>query len=145
MEKITFREVYSYAISLLAKRDYSLKALLQKVRERFPEVSEDTLKSLKEELFKSRYVNELESARRYFLRKMEKGWGKRKITFHLRRLGFPDDVIREVELTTSFDYSFISREIEKLSYRKKKEQLKRFLLQRGFSFSEVIYLLKDVK
>ena len=145
MEKITFREVYSYAISLLAKRDYSLNVLLEKVRKRFPEVSEDTLKSLKEELLKSRYVNELESARRYFLRKMEKGWGKRKIALHLRRLGFPEDVIREVELTTSFDYSFISREVEKLSSRKKREQLKRFLLQRGFSFSEITYLLKDVK
>ena len=100
---------------------------------------------LRRELLSSGYVNEVESARRYFLRKVEKGWGKRKIAYHLRSLGFPEEVIKEVELTTPFDYTYIEKEVSKLCRRKSREQLKRFLLQRGFSFPEVNHILKKVK
>ncbi len=145
MERSTFKEAFTYALSLLGKRDYSLSALERKVKERFPELEKEELELLKRELLKSGYINEIESARRYFLRKVEKGWGKRKIAYHLRSLGFPEEVIREVELTTPFDYTYIEKEISKLSSRKSREQLKRFLLQRGFSFSEVSHILKKVK
>ena len=145
MERNTFKEAFAYALSLLGKRDYSLSALERKVKEHFPELGEEELELLRRELLSSGYVNELESARRYFLRKVEKGWGKRKIAYHLRALGFPDEVIKEVELTTPFDYTYIEREVLKLSRRKSREQIKRFLLQRGFSFSEANSLLKKIK
>ncbi len=145
MERNIFRDAFSYALGLLSRRDYSLTALERKVKERFPEIKEEELQLLREELLQSGYVNELESARRYFLRKIEKGWGKRKIACHLRSLGFPEEVIKEVELTTPFDYAYIEKEVGKLSLKKSREQLKRFLLQRGFSFSEVNHILKKVK
>ena len=145
MERNTFKEAFVYSLNLLSKRDYSLRALEKKVREKFPDIKEEEVELLGRELLKSGYVNEWESARRYFLRKVEKGWGKRKIAHHLRSLGFPEEVIREVELTTPFDYSYIEREVSKLSSRKNRDQIKRFLLQRGFSFSEVSHILKKVK
>ena len=145
MGKSSFKEAFSYVLFLLSKRDYSLKALIGKVRERFPGISEEELEFLESELLENGYINEVEAARRYFLSKMEKGWGKRKIGYHLRKFGFSEDVIKEVELTTPFDYSFIGREVEKLSSKKSEEQLRRFLLQRGFSFAEISYLLKNVK
>lgn len=145
MERNNFKEAFSYLLSLLSKRDYSLRVLERKVKDRFPDIRESEIELLKRELLKSGYVNELESARRYFLNKLEKGWGKRKIAYHLWSLGFSEEVIREVELTTPFDYSYIEREVAKLSSRKTKDQIKRFLLQRGFSFSEVNRILKKVK
>ncbi len=145
MEKSTFKEAFIYSIGLLSKRDYSLSALERKIRDKFPHIKEEEVELLKKELLKSGYINEVESARRYFLRKVEKGWGKRKIAYHLRSLGFPEEVIKEVELTTPFDYTYIEKEVSKLSKRKSREQIKRFLLQRGFSFSEVNHILKNVK
>lgn len=145
MEKSSFKEAFSYALSLLSKRDYSLKVLIGKVRKKFPGISKEELEILESELLENGYINEVEAVRRYFLSKMEKGWGRRKIRYHLKNFGFSEDVIKEVELTTPFDYSFISGEIEKLSSKKSREQLRRFLLQRGFSFTEVSYLLKNVK
>jgi len=145
VEKSTFKEAFAYSISLLSKRDYSLSALERKIRDKFPHIKEEEMELLKGELLKSGYVNEVESARRYFLRKVEKGWGKRKIAYHLRSLGFPEEVIKEVELTTPFDYTYIEKEVSKLCRRKSREQLKRFLLQRGFSFPEVNHILKKVK
>ena len=142
MGEDTFREAFTYALSLLSKRDYSLKVLAEKVKRRFPDITDNELESLKEELVKSGYVNELEAARRYFLGKAEKGWGKHKIFYHLKKLGFPEEVIREVVLTTPYDYSFIEKEIKKLSTRKGREQLRRFLLQRGFSLSEIGEILR---
>ena len=145
MEKSAFKEAFIYSLSLLSKRDYSLSALERKIRDKFPHIKEEEVELLKRELLKSGYINEVGSARRYFLRKVEKGWGKRKIAYHLRSLGFPEEVIKEVELTTPFDYAYIEKEVGKLSLKKSREQLKRFLLQRGFSFSEVNHILKKVK
>ena len=142
MGENTFREAFTYVLSLLSKRDYSLKALAEKVKRRFSDITDNEMELLKEELVKNGYVNEVEAARRYFLGKAEKGWGKRKIFYHLKTLGFPEEVIREVELTTPYDYSFIEKEIKKLSIRKSQEQLKRFLLQRGFSLSEISEILR---
>ncbi|RUM91382.1 MAG: hypothetical protein DSZ26_00895 [Thermovibrio sp.] len=147
MEK-KLKGALSYAISLLSKRDYSVKELLRKVKAKFPDLKEEELKLLEEELLESKFLDERKAVVNYFLSKIEKGWGKRKIKMNLLKLGFPEELIDEVFLTFPFDYSFIVQELGKkyeLENRKERERAKRFLLQRGFSFQEMHEILRMIK
>lgn len=145
--ELEFKKTYAYAISLLSKRDYSPKLLRKKVSEKFPDVKSCTLDDLIENLKREKFLDESKMAYNYFVSKMEKGWGKRKIGYYLRQKGFSDEVIDELQLSIEFDYSFIKNEVEKrfgedIKDRKQKEKAKRFLLQRGFSYCEVKHILQ---
>jgi regulatory protein len=141
-ERRDFKEAYSYALRLLSKRDYSEKALKQKLSQKFPvEIVDELLRELKSQGF----INEFEAVKNYFLSKVKKGWGRRKIAFHLRALGFKEEVIGEVELTIPFDYSYIASEVEKKFDLRKdldREKAKQFHLRRGFTFLEVEKILR---
>jgi len=143
-----FKEALSYAVSLLSRRDYSLKALLKKVKEKFPEITEEEISLLKEELLKNRFINERNAIYNYFLSRMERGWGKRKIRHNLKRLGFDESLIDEVFVSVPYDYSFIVEEVKRkypLRRRTEVERAKRFLLQRGFSFGEAQEIIRMAK
>ncbi len=145
MEK-EFKRALSYAISLLSKRDYSVKELIKKVKVKFPNLKEE-LKLIERELLENKFLDEKRAVINYFLSKIERGWGKRKIKGNLLKLGFPEELIDEVFLTVPFDYSFIVQELEKryrLENRKERERAKRFLLQRGFSFQEVYEIMNMI-
>jgi regulatory protein len=136
-----FSEAYSYALKLLSKRDYSEKALKQKLSQKFPV---EVVNELLEELKAQGFVNEFEAARNYFLSKVKKGWGRRKIAFHLKALGFREEVIKEVELTTPFDYSYAASEVKKkfdLNQDKERKKAVAFLARRGFSLIEINKIL----
>jgi regulatory protein len=143
-----FKRALSYAISLLSKRDYSVKELIKKVKVKFPNLKEEELKLIEGELLENKFLDEKRAVINYFLSKIERGWGKRKIKGNLLKLGFPEELIDEVFLTVPFDYSFIVQELEKryrLKNRKERERAKRFLLQRGFSFQEIHEILRMIK
>ncbi|WP_456342565.1 regulatory protein RecX [Thermovibrio sp.] len=137
-----FREVFSYALSLLLRRDYSEKALTEKLRKKFPEVCREELLRVVEELSAQGFLDEYRAVWSYFELKVKKGWGRRKIAFSLRQKGFKPEVIKEVELSFPFDYSYAVREVLK-KYPHDRLKAKRFLLQRGFTFCEVDRILRE--
>ena len=143
-----YKKAYSYALLLLSRRDYSVKSLLEKVKKKFPNLSDEEAYLLKEKLEEIGVLNEKRAIQSYFFSKMEKGWGRRKIAFHLRNLGFPEEKIKAVLEGEEFDYSFIIRELKKrYNFRSQKdwEKVKRFLLQRGFDYSEISDILNRLK
>lgn len=140
------KEIISYALSLLLKRDYSAVAIKQKIKAKFPSAPEEAVELAVRELSLQGFLDEYRAVYSYFQSKMEKGWGKKKIAYSLRVKGFSPEVIKEVELTFPFDYSYIEREVKKrysLSSPKERERAKRFLLSRGFSWSEVHHILNS--
>ena len=141
-----FKKVYAYSIFLLSKRDYSPESLRRKISEKFPEIESQIIDSAIDSLKREKFLDEFRTAYNYFISKMEKGWGKRKIRHHLRQKGFSKEIIDELEISIEFDYSFIRKEVEKrfgqeIKDRKLKEKAKRFLFQRGFSYCEVENIL----
>jgi len=139
-----FKELLSYALNLLLRKDYSEKVLRLKLKEKFPSCCNEILDSVLKELSSQGYLNEYRSVWNYFEEKERKGWGKRKIAYSLRQKGFRECVIKEVELTYSFDYSYIKELISKkynLKDSKDRERAKRFLISRGFSYSEISHIL----
>ncbi len=139
-----FRELLSYALSLLLKRVYSERALTEKLVKRFPDSPRKEILKAVEELSNQGFLNEYRAVWNYFDSKVKKGWGRRKVAFSLKRKGFKEEVIREVELSFPYDYTFIVREVLK-KYPKDKARAKSFLLQRGFTFCEVDRILKEVE
>ncbi|WP_456456962.1 regulatory protein RecX [Thermovibrio sp.] len=139
-----FKELLSYALNLLLRKEYSEKALRLKLKEKFPSCCDEAIDSVLKELSFQGYLNEYRSVWNYFEEKERKGWGRRKIAYSLRQKGFSESVIREVELTYHFDYSYIKELISKrynLKDAKERERAKRFLTSRGFSYSEISHIL----
>ena len=142
-----FKELFSYALSLLLKRDYSEVALREKLSKRFPQASQESVELVVKELSLQGFLDEYRAVYSYFESKNQKGWGRKKIAYSLRAKGFREEVIKEVELSFPFDYSPIVKEVRKkysLKERKEREKAKRFLLSRGFTWSEVYHILEQV-
>ncbi len=137
---MSFKDLSSYAFKLLLRKDYSERALAEKLKEKFPEVPDEEISKVVGEISSQGFINEYRSVWNYFESKVKKGWGRRKIVYSLRQKGFKSEVIREVELSFPYDYSFIVKEVKK-KYPGDKFKAKRFLLQRGFSFLEVEKIL----
>ncbi|WP_457679295.1 regulatory protein RecX [Thermovibrio sp.] len=139
-----YKEAFSYGLKLLSRRDYSEKELFKKLLKRFPNAGEEVKRAVKE-LSSLGFIDEYRAVLSYFENKEKKGWGKRKIVYYLLQKGFKEDVVKEVELSYPFDYSYIEREVKKkfsnLKAPKERQKLKAFLLRRGFSFCEVENIL----
>jgi len=136
-----FRELLSYALSLLSKRDYSERALAVKLGEKFPQASPEEISLVVKELSEQGFLDEYRAVYAYFDSKVKKGWGRRKIVYSLKQKGFKPEVIKEVELSFPFDYSYAVREVKK-KYPGDRIKAGRFLLQRGFTFLEVEEILE---
>lgn len=82
------------------------------------------------------------------------GWGRRKVEFQLKRYGIPDNVIARVleanypaaEGTQEVLMRLVERKMASLrkeeDERKKREKVIRFALGRGFSWEEIMEVLK---
>ena len=142
-----YRELFSYALSLLAKRDYSESSLREKLLKRYPDAPSSLVDLVLRELSLQGFLDEYRAVYSYFESKSKRGWGRKKIAYSLKAKGFREEVIKEVELSFPFDYSPIVKEVRKkysLKDAKEREKVKRFLLSRGFTWSEVYHILEQV-
>jgi len=147
VERKELRELFSYALSLLLKRDYSESAMREKLTGKFPGAPKEWIELVVEELSLQGFLDEYRAVYSYFESKNRKGWGRRKIAYSLKAKGFREEVIKEVELSFPFDYSPIVKEVRKkysLKDPRERERAKRFLLSRGFTWSEVYHILEQV-
>ncbi|WP_456426047.1 regulatory protein RecX [Desulfurobacterium sp.] len=136
-----FKKALTYALRLLSRRDYTEKEILFKIKQRFPEVnSEEVIKHLKE----NGYLSDYRVGFNYAISKMEKGWGKRKIRFHMVQKGITEEIADRILMEIEFDYSFIKKTLRKRfgdNLHTKREKVTRFLQQRGFSYTEIHNLI----
>ncbi len=127
--------VYNYCLRLLNLRQYSKFELKRKISQKFPEFHDfDILFSMLED---GHLINDDEFTESYTLSGIKRGWGRRKIALKLKEKGID---LNENSLN-NFDYSFIISEVKRrfrfpLS-KSEHEKVKRFLLQRGFTFEEL--------
>ncbi len=82
------------ALYILGARDHSKKELYDKLIKNYPTDLCDMVVDMMEELG---YIDEEKYAEKLYRQYMNKGWGKSKIRFELRRRGLPDSLIRENE------------------------------------------------
>ncbi len=141
----SYKEALAYALKLLSRKDYTEAELKSKIVQKFS-LREEEILLIINELKLSNYLNDLRTATSYYISKMEKGWGKRKIVWHLHQRGIKEEAITEVINSIPFDYSYIKREVEKkynLKDKKERKRAERFLANRGFSYIEISNILKS--
>ncbi|MCK4810564.1 MAG: regulatory protein RecX [Candidatus Omnitrophica bacterium] len=139
----SLKKALNYAFLLLKYRLRTIKELRGRlIKKKFPEaVIKEVIIYLKEH----HYLDDREFAHVYTKEKLSQGFGQRRISFTLKRLGIPFDLIEVSldEVKKEIDCRRILKElIDKLALKykgkeRKKEKTIRYLLQRGFNYDDI--------
>ena len=119
-------------------------------KEPFPD---SVIDSIIEQLVKERYVDDSRFAEAYVRDKARfSKWGKVKISYNLRVLGVPDDIVRSALENNSacFAAEFLEDLLRKRwdmlpesdSLERKRSKILRFALGRGFGYDQIIPIIK---
>ena len=136
-----FNRAVSFAIRLLSKRDYASFTLRRKVEEKFPSVnSKDVISYLESK----GYINDERIAYNYAISKVEIGWGKRKIRYKLLEKGIEKSTVDEVLSKVEIPVENVKRLLRKrFGEDPDRDNLRKFLLNRGFTLEEIEEILSD--
>ena len=139
------------AMYILAARDHSKKELYDKLIKNYPaELCEEVTELMAE----YGYIDEEKYANKLYRQYMNKGWGKSKIRFELKRRGLPDSCIRENEQEyDSEDFfdklvEFIEKKyLAKLDFsdRQSIQRVTAALARRGYDYEGIKSALRKVK
>lgn len=141
------RRAYNYAVSLLSRREHTVKEITDKLNRKgygqfAPKITERLALEgyLSDERFAGLYVRELINY---------KGYGRRRIKDELFRKGISkeiaDDVLAEIELPENRLYELIEKKYMKyLDDEKGIQKTINALLRLGYSYSEIRDALKKI-
>ena len=141
------RRAYNYAVSLLSRREHTVKEITDKLNRKgygqfAPKITERLALEgyLSDERFAGLYVRELINY---------KGYGRRRIKDELFRKGISkeiaDDVLAEIELPENRLYELIEKKyIKYLDDEKGIQKTINALLRLGYSYSEIRDALKKI-
>ena len=136
-----FNRAVSFAIRLLSKRDYTSFKLRRKVEGKFPSVNSKDVISY---LISRGYIDDERVAFNYAISKVEIGWGKRKIRYKLLEKGIEKSTVDEVLSKVEIPVENIKRLLRKrFGENPDRNKLRKFLLNRGFTFEEIKEIFSD--
>jgi regulatory protein len=136
----TKRTAYQTALGLLARREHSVKQLMQKLSLRG--FAKEEIRQTLDDLIASGYLSNLRFAECYTRSRIEKGFGPVRIAIELFDRGIDDELAQQVLL----EYQHTWMELAQKAYIKRfghiksvdiQEKAKRqqFMLYRGFTIS----------
>lgn len=139
------------AMYILAQRDHSKKELYDKLIKNYPA---DLCDYVVELMTDFGYIDEQKYLEKLYAAYMNKGWGKSKIRFELKRKGLPESLIREHE--EEYDEKDFIDEIIQLVNKKYSSKLDfddyasvqrvtAALARRGFGYEDIKTALSRVK
>ncbi len=147
-EAINSRRAYNYCVSLLSRRDHSVKELKTKLLQKgYGDESFCAIQKLCEQ----GYVSDERFARTYANELVKlKGYGKRRIEQELMRKGIDREIIRMTIEETEFENSRIIEVINRKYKRcfddeKKRQRAVNGLLRLGYSYSEIKDALNEIR
>lgn len=145
----TKKNVESYILWFLSKRDYSIKELIDKVNLKYINPKEE-FDYVLEKFKKLGYIDEQRFASSYIRIKSNNGYGKISINLDLKmKKGIKDEYFIKNEFE-KYDWFELAKELrirkfgeeietDKVKFNKQKN----FLLRRGFSFEEISYAFEN--
>ncbi len=128
-----------YAFGLIAKKRYTCRELKEKL-EKKGFSAEPIIERLKE----LNYLNDLEYARDYAIKKQNEGYGKYKIMYQLKNKGISEDIISDLQFSNEKLEDIFLKKLQKIKGNKQK--IYAFLINRGFDSEEIknlIYKYED--
>lgn len=140
-----YNKALNYAFLLLKHRQRAIQELKDRLKRKkySPAEIEQVIAYLKE----YRYLDDKEFARALTKEKLRRGFGKKRITFDLRRLGVSSEDIQDaiMQAHEEIDSDKILRDMIKKLLDKKKDKNKvvTYLLRRGFSYRAIVDVLDE--
>ncbi|OQX82209.1 MAG: hypothetical protein B6D56_00420 [Candidatus Omnitrophica bacterium 4484_70.1] len=138
MEEKEFKKALNYTFLLLRYRERSCREIETRLKRK--KFSSEVIKKVIDYLKENNFIDDKKFALKYVEEKLLRGFGKKLISFQLKRLGIKPSIIEETfkQLQTTINTQKILKElIIKLRQRKDKEKIFRYLYQRGFDFEEI--------
>lgn len=138
--------IYNKALQFLARRDYSEKELLQKLRLHFPESEPLQIQSVLEKLKAQKYLDNQRFMAGRIRHRLEQGYGPNKIIAELAIThGFDKNaVIAELQVEKNQDESqvlkhLIQKRFAKVNFsdRQAKNKVIQYCLRRGFELEQI--------
>ena len=139
------------AMYILAQRDHSKKELYDKLIKNYPD---DLCRLVVDLMCEPSVIDEEKYSEKLYRAYINKGWGKSKIRFELRRKGLPDSLIsqREQEYDTEDFIDEIIRLVNKkyadkldFSDYKSVQRVTAALARRGFGYEDIKLALSRIK
>ncbi|MDD3296030.1 MAG: RecX family transcriptional regulator [Candidatus Omnitrophica bacterium] len=146
-EEADYIKALNYSFLLLRYRLRSKNEMISRLKKK--KYGSAVIKRIVRYLSQYNYINDKEFCRVFIESGLQKGWGPRKIDFNLAKLGV-DVRLRSEMLGRGVDYSFqIQRLIDKkdaslgpvkdkIAAKKKLQKILRYLLNRGFSYQDIM-------
>jgi len=142
------KKILHQAISLLSRREHSLKELRQKLVQR--EYERDELTPVLDFLICEDYQSDLRAADCFFRNRVSRGYGWLYIQNELKQKGIANDVMYSVYHEQDIDwYEQVQNTYQKkfadmpIVDQKDKAKRFRFLQYRGFSLDEIYFVLNE--
>ncbi|KQN57029.1 RecX family transcriptional regulator [Serratia sp. Leaf51] len=143
---MTSQELYDYAVSLLAKRDYASGELMR-VLNKLTEDREDIDKALSR-LVECGYLDDHRLITHLIDKHIRKRHGPVRIKQEIRQKGFPQELVEQVLEKVDVDWYAMARELkvskfgdETPSEAKEKNKQIRYLQYKGFSMDMIFEAL----
>ncbi|MCD6583537.1 MAG: RecX family transcriptional regulator [Candidatus Omnitrophica bacterium] len=145
-----FKKALNYSFLLLKYRLRTVKEIKDRLKKK--RFEDSIIEKVIDYLREHNYINDREFAYAFTKEKLERGFGIRRVLSDLRRLGIHHSLVEEIlqRAEREFNQQEVLRKlIDKLYKRykdkkRKREKIMRYLLQRGFSYDEILrYLEKD--
>ena len=143
-----FNKALNYSFLLLKYRPRAKGELAQRLK--LKKYSSSVIKKVLTYLEESAYIDDQEFARLFVSSCLQKGWGRRRIDYTLKKFGV-DESIRIEALGDDQIYRERMREImkKKIAYYKGKKnafsKVLRSLLSRGFEYSDIMQEMQNVR
>ncbi len=139
-----FKKGLNYAFLLLKYRARSCKEIKDRLRRKnfSPTIIQKVIDYLKER----DYINDENFSLSYIQEKLKRGFSRRKISFDLKRLGVSTSIIENIfcRLGEDVDFKALQNLVPKLKKRgKSREQIFRYLVNRGFDYDKILKVLDE--
>jgi regulatory protein len=146
-KSIIYDSALSKSYFLLSRRDYGVRELLEKLQQKYKRSSivKEILESVVERLKNIGYLDDLSYVKSFI--KGKENLGKRRIEYQLHLKGIDQDIINAAYESLKDEINE-KDEIKKLFYKvKKKDKDKQiaYFIRRGFNYSDILEVLKELE
>ena len=133
--------IYNKALDILSRREHSAKELIFKLEKKFDSTEEIFLTVSK--LKKNNLLNDFRYAEAYVVARKRKGFGPKKISYELVSKGVEKSIASKA-IYKSGEWKELAHQVFNKKFKegvavdfKLKTKQKNFLINRGFSFTEI--------
>jgi regulatory protein len=142
-----FKKALNYAFLLLKYRPRAKKELFSRLKKKG--YSASVIDKVLTYLEENKYINDENFTKEFVSSCLNKGWGKKKIEFHLKKLGICEELIEEVLEKKNFREKLKELIKKKVVHFRGKgnlyQKILKYFLSKGFDYYQIIEELEKIE